>query len=350
MSVTIGAYALLAVLTGVTAHVHGVSWELVLCGLPAVLLPLRRPVFLAALVLTTGVLVVPAAWFGFFTPVLYVRAFKLRRPIAVGAVAVVAATAQTYGVDRTTLLGVLIWVAVIAGNAGPMCAFAWYERRLERSKAENAALQEQLLVRARDAGVQEERRRLAREIHDTLAQGLTGIVTQLRAAEHLDDDPGQRRRHTTAAIDLARESLTEARRSVDALRPEPLTSARLGEAVSGVAERWSARHDIPVQVTTTGTPFALGAEVETALLRIVQEALANVARHARATRVGVTLSFLEAEMALDVRDDGVGFEPARRSGGYGLTAMRERITGVAGTLAVESEPGAGTGISARVPT
>jgi signal transduction histidine kinase len=145
---------------------------------------------------------------------------------------------------------------------------------------------------------------------------------------------------------------------VHALRPEPLRSARLSEALSAVAARWSALHGIPVRVTTTGTAWPIRPEAETALLRIAQEALANVARHARATRVGVTLSYLEHEAALDVRDDGGGFDPARIAaaggpradrGGFGLIAMRQRIESVSGTLQVESEPGAGTGISARVP-
>ena len=94
-----------------------------------------------------------------------------------------------------------------------------------------------------------------------------------------------------------------------------------------------------------------------ALLRTTQEALANVAKHAQATRVGVTLSYLEDQVALDVRDDGKGFDPAagppgrpgRESGGFGLVAMRQRIEGLAGTLQIESEPGAGTGISACIP-
>ncbi|WP_345571765.1 sensor histidine kinase [Nonomuraea rosea] len=242
-------------------------------------------------------------------------------------------------------------------------------RRLAATLAENAALHEQLLTQAREAGVHDERERMAREIHDTLAQGLTGIITQLHAAAHADDDHAGRERHIVAATALARESLTEARRSVHALRPEPLQTARLGEALAGVAGRWSALHGVPVRVTTTGTARAMLPETEVALLRTAQEALANVARHARATRVGVTLSYMEHEVALDVRDDGTGFDPARTGGdfdpawsgraatggsgadrgGFGLVAMRQRIEGLSGTLQVESEPGAGTGISARVP-
>jgi signal transduction histidine kinase len=198
---------------------------------------------------------------------------------------------------------------------------------------------------------------MAREIHDTLAQGLTGIITQLQAAELAGDGSAGWRRHFGLATGLARESLAEARRSVHALRPQQLETARLSEALAAVAHRWTAVHGLAVEVTTTGTARPMPPEAEMALLRTAQEALANVARHAAASRVGVTLSYLENEVALDVRDDGRGFDPARlddrpvrADGGFGLVAMRQRIEGLAGTLQVESEPGAGTAVSACVPT
>ena len=228
-------------------------------------------------------------------------------------------------------------------------------RRLEATLAENAGLHQQLLTQAREAGVLDERQRMAREIHDTLAQGLTGIITQLQAAEQAADDPAGWRRHFAAATGLARESLSEARRSVDALRPEPLETARLSEALADVAERWSALHGIAVQVTTTGTARPMPPEAEVALLRTAQEALANVAKHARATRVGLTLSYLEHEVALDVRDDGRGFDPDRRRDG---PAKRRRVRpgrdaaadrGPVRHAADRVGPGAGTAISACVP-
>ena len=104
---------------------------------------------------------------------------------------------------------------------------------------------------------------------------------------------------------------------------------------------------MPAAFTTTGTPRTVHPEVEVTLLRAAQEALANVARHAGATRVGLTLSYMEDLVTLDVRDDGVGFEPTRA--GFGLTGMRQRVHGVGGRLAVESAPGEGTAISASVP-
>lgn len=201
--------------------------------------------------------------------------------------------------------------------------------------------------RERETGAMQERQRAAREIHDTLAQGLAGIVAQLEAAAHAraqgNDDEG----HLHAATQLARDSLAEARRSVRAIGPKELEQAKLPDAIAKVTTAWSETNALPAQLTTTGTPRPIHPEVEITLLRAAQEALTNVARHARASRVGLTLSYMEDVVTLDVRDDGVGFEPGR--GGYGLTGMRQRVTGVGGELAVESTPGEGTAISAIVP-
>ncbi|TDC63280.1 sensor histidine kinase [Actinomadura sp. GC306] len=204
--------------------------------------------------------------------------------------------------------------------------------RLEQALAENAALHAQLLVQAREAGISDERRRLAAEIHDTIAQGLTGIITQLQAAEDSE--------HVRRATGLARESLREARRSVQDLAPTHLEHDMLPEALKKIT-------DGRAHLTVTGTAEPLHGELEATLLRIAQEALANAERHARADRIGVTLSYMDDEVTLDVRDDGRGFTGP--SSGFGLTAMRERAERVAGTLAVESEPGRGTAVSARVP-
>jgi len=392
-ALVVGPFVLVGLLAGCTVavrHAEGAPLvvDLVMCGLLTALLGVftvrpawreRVPAmaaFVVGLTLLTAFLVIRNPWFGFFTPVAYFYAFRFLRwpwqPVGVAAVAVVAGTAQSYGVDKDTLSGLVLYATVVAVNLVPMCGYAWFlrysdqqdderiralaeareaNRRLEATLAENAGLHEQLLAQAREAGVLDERQRMAGEIHDTLAQGLTGIITQLRAAEHCGDDPAEWRRHLDAATRLAGESLTEARRSVDALRPEPLRTARLSDALASVAGRWSALHEVEVQVTTTGTALPMRPEAEVALLRAAQEALTNVAKHARASRVGVTLSYLDGEVALDVRDDGGGFDPAWLGAqeGYGLVAMRQRIEGLSGTLQVESEPGAGTGISARVP-
>jgi signal transduction histidine kinase len=227
--------------------------------------------------------------------------------------------------------------------------------RLEEALEENAGLHAQLLTQAREAGVLDERGRMAREIHDTIAQGLTGIITQLEAADAAHDRPDDRDRHLGNAKRLARESLAEARRSVEAGMPAALESRTLPDALREVAGEWSELNGIPADVTITGDAIALHPDIEVALLRTGQEALANVAKHAGATRAALTLSYMGDVVTLDIRDDGVGFAvadrgPADPSGsGFGLTAMRQRVARVAGSLAIESEPGGGTAVSARVP-
>jgi signal transduction histidine kinase len=165
-------------------------------------------VFFTGLAAIMAALVIRDPWFGFFTPAGYTYAFSvLRWPWrlpGVAAVAVVAATAQTGGIHRITPFGVVVYLAVVCINVLPLCGLAWLDwkddnqreereaalaeareanRRLETTLAENAGLHEQLLTQAREAGILDERQRMAGEIHDTLAQGLTGIITQLQAAE-----------------------------------------------------------------------------------------------------------------------------------------------------------------------
>ncbi|MFE1326886.1 sensor histidine kinase [Streptomyces sp. NPDC058735] len=224
---------------------------------------------------------------------------------------------------------------------------------LRRALDENAALHTQLLARAREAGVADERRRLAAEIHDTLAQDLTGIIAQLQVVANTPD-PGRARAHVLRATDLARHSLGEARRSVHNLAPMALADAGLPEALRKTVGEWGERTGVRAEFTVTGTAEQLHGEVAATLLRIVQEALSNTARHADAARAGVTLSFLGEEVILDIRDDGRGFDRAATgertgTGGFGLPGMSARAERIAGSLTVESEPGLGTAVCARVP-
>jgi signal transduction histidine kinase len=298
-------------------------------------------------------------------------------------VAVLTATSQDGGLPHHQLTAWLFYAALILINVGVASGLVWFSfvtaaqsdlrrqaltdlseanRKLEATLAENVGLHEQLVAQAREAGMNDERQRMAREIHDTLAQSLAGIITQLQAADQAEQSaqPGEQHRHRDAALALARDGLTEARRSVHALRPEPLQQAgRIEDALAVVASRWSALHGVEAIVTTTGPPRPIPAEAELVLLRTAQEALANVARHAGAAAVRLTLSYIGDQVTLDVRDDGSGFVPVPRPaaapldgplrGGFGLTAMRERVEGLAGTLVIESEPGAGTTVSASLP-
>jgi signal transduction histidine kinase len=240
--------------------------------------------------------------------------------------------------------------------AAQTAAIAELERTntaLQQALDENAALHAQLLVQAREAGVADERRRLAAEIHDTIAQGLTGIIAQLQVVANAPDLE-LARTHLARASDLARHSLGEARRSVHNLAPVALEHDGLPDALKNTVTQWAERTGIRADFTVTGPVELLHDEVSATLLRIAGEALSNADRHARATRAGVTLTFLGDQVILDIRDDGRGFDPLTlpdrtRTGGFGLDGMRVRAERIAGTLTVESEPGHGTALSARVP-
>jgi signal transduction histidine kinase len=336
----------------------------------------------------SAALVISEPLYGFYTWTGYFWAWRLftgrGRLIGVVLVAAVTAVSQTGAGPYNSVYavgGLVVVYLINASVAGALSWFGWIgneqqqqralevsalteaNARLEESLQHNADLQEQLLTQARAGGVSDERRRMAREIHDTLAQGLAGIITQLQAAQGAGNGPAHPAgeagaRHVELAIDLARESLTEARRSVQALAPEPLVGARLPDAIQDVSQRWCELHGLEVSFTTTGTPRVMRPEIEVALLRTAQEALANVAKHAHATRVGLTLSYMADLVTLDVRDDGVGFvtvngsgprRPHDDQGGFGLSGMRQRVEGVEGTLEIESEPDGGTAVCAAIP-
>ncbi|HEX3812663.1 MAG TPA: sensor histidine kinase [Mycobacteriales bacterium] len=327
----------------------------------------------------TAVLVMFSGWFGIFAFCNYLFALlmlpgKWRFAGIIGNAAIVAMS-YTAGIPRTgsAWAAYLILFVIIAALASTFGHFGWAaaeqagrhrkviadleeaNRRLELALDENAGLHAQLLVQAREAGVLDERQRMAREIHDTLAQGLAGIITQLEAADQARDArQPQWRSHVDTARALARDSLTEARRSVAGLRPRQLEQVRLPEAIAEAAREWSSSTGVAVTVETTGDPRPMIADVELALFRVCQESLTNVGKHANAGRVGLTLSYMDDVVTLDVRDDGVGFQPENARvpdtvSGYGLAGMRQRVQRVAGTLEVESTPGEGTAVSANVP-
>lgn len=223
---------------------------------------------------------------------------------------------------------------------------------LESTMNENLGLHAQLVAQAREAGILDERQRMAREIHDTIAQGLTGVVTQVEAIHQCWDDDVEVRRRLDVVGDLARQSLAEARRSVQAIRPAPLDDSRLPGALADVASRWSEINGLPVAIHTAGERRSLRPDVEVTMLRVAQEALANISKHAAATRVGVTLTFMDDSVTLDVRDDGIGFDKDTAIGtqSFGLAAMQQRVEQAHGAMEIESGPGEGTAISVHIPT
>ncbi len=222
-------------------------------------------------------------------------------------------------------------------------------QQLEETRAELARSE-------RAAGVGAERQRLAHEIHDTLAQGFISIIMHLEAAEQaLEEGLPTTTRHLQQARLTARESLEQARRVVNDLRPEVLESAPFEEAVRRVVADWSKGSGITAVFTCTGSCHPIHPEVEVTLLRATQEALANIRKHAQANHVQVTLSYLGDVVILDVEDDGIGLAAEMAegktavSGKFGLVAMRQRVEHLGGELLIESEPGAGTTVAVSIP-
>ncbi|WP_243770284.1 sensor histidine kinase [Amycolatopsis acidicola] len=233
-----------------------------------------------------------------------------------------------------------------------ICIGFWFERVLRQSQ-ERAQLIEQLeATRAEvarlshEAGTSAERERLAREIHDTLAQGFTSILTLLQAVESEWGDEKAMRRHVDLAARTARDNLAEARAMVAALTPSALASGTLEDAVRRQTERLHEESAIEVSFMPGDLP-TLGTATEVVLLRAAQEALTNARRHSGASRISVELSAVDGRVRLTVTDDGRGFDPGNPTEGFGLKGMRARAEQVGGTLAVHSGPG--TTVTVEVP-
>jgi signal transduction histidine kinase len=254
------------------------------------------------------------------------------------------------------LAGALIAVGIVIFSVTFSYVYSrWMILVIEQS-VEQAALIEQLestraeLAAAHhEAGVLAERHRLAGEIHDTLAQGFASIVTLLQAAESsVGAETPEARRHLNLALVTARENLAEARTLVTALSPAELESGTLGDAVRRVTDTTAAQAAIRSSSHITGTARRLPTSTEVVLLRVCQEALANVRKHAAARHVSVRLCYADGSVRLTVADDGNGFDPGTARG-YGLKGMRERVRQVGGTVEITSAPGVGTEVSAEVP-
>ena len=215
-----------------------------------------------------------------------------------------------------------------------------------------AAHAAEIAEQQRHAAVLEERTRMARDIHDTLAQGFTGVIIQLDAAVEAlrDEEPEGAAEHIRRARELARESLGEARRSMRALRPGILEQASFSQALRSIIEKITVGTPVRSKFQVEGDPRQLTPEVENNLLHIGQEALTNALKHARASEFEARLSFDAEAVRLELRDNGVGFLANQTNGaGFGLIGMRERTDRIGGTLTIASEPGAGTTIIAVSP-
>jgi two-component system NarL family sensor kinase len=210
-----------------------------------------------------------------------------------------------------------------------------------------------LFARSVDMGAVEERNRLAREIHDTLAQGLAALTLQLETADALVEagaEAERTRQVLQQALALTRASLDEARRSVLDLRAAPLEGRTLAEALTTLAETEGARAGVIVTVEVVSGSRPLPARVEAGLYRIAQEAITNVVRHAAARHLTARLTTQPAQVQLTITDDGRGFDPGQVPvNRYGLVGLNERAKLLGGRLTVQSSPGAGTRLDVVVP-
>ncbi|MEU0932287.1 sensor histidine kinase [Embleya sp. NPDC005971] len=330
--------------------------------------PSRRAsmVWLGCLTLAWGgfyALTAEGIWFAF--PLFFLVPHLLPVRLAVPAVAGLTVLAIVgYGMHRGEfavgmVLGPVLGAAVAVATVLGYQALQRESEERRRLVEDVVAARASLAAAERHAGVLAERERLAREIHDTLAQGFSSIQLLLRAAERaLPADPLAADRHVRLARITATDNLAEARRFVRALAPPELDGSSLPAALERLCARTAAEAELDVRFHNTGDAVGLPTAVEVALLRIAQSALGNTVRHAGASRVEVTLSHMDASVTLDVVDDGRGFDPAGRLGGpgrggeggsggtgFGLAAMRTRAAELGGVLTVESGVGQGAAIA-----
>lgn len=255
------------------------------------------------------------------------------------------------GVDdpaMTTLVPMSLMLVVFS-----VCIGMWVERVLRQSRERADLIKELEASRAEisrlshAAGTSAERERLAREIHDTLAQGFTSILTLLQAVDSEWEDDAAVRRHVRLATRTARDNLAEARAMVAALTPSPLAAGTLEDALRRQVHRVTEETAIAARFETAGALPVLRTSTEVVLLRAAQEALANVRKHTRASSVVVELSAVDDRVRLTVCDDGCGFDPEADTDGFGLKGMRARAEQVGGSLSVRS--GRGTTVTVEVP-
>ncbi|RSN55233.1 sensor histidine kinase [Amycolatopsis sp. WAC 04182] len=348
-----GATPLILVLTGALAlvYVAGVlTWEM---------LGRWLPVWLTAVIAIWLALVVAAPSFAWCAVPLFFVCLQMLRPrmmisvvVLLTAATILAQLRIASGFDPSLVLAPIA-VALMA-----TMTFLQLDRdRRQLGEAVKALLgaRVDLAQSQRLAGMMQERERLAREIHDALAQGISSTRMLLQAAQRSwDTDPELAKAHVSRAVEAAGDNLAEARRFVKGLGSPRLDAADLAETLKELAEQvmFAAMH--AVRFETSGDPYPLSPEVEAGLLRVAQGALANVSEHARATKAAVTLTYLADKVVLDIRDDGVGFDPAstRASGdrGNGLRMISERLAELGGEMVVESAPGEGTALAVAVPT
>lgn len=269
--------------------------------------------------------------------------------LSVGAVVLVQGDFTEDAVGWASFIVISLFPSILLG--------LWITRIIEQSHerarlvAELDTTRAELARVSHEAGVLAERERLAKDLHDTLAQGSTSVLLLLQAARKaLHGDMSRCEQHLVLAEETTRENLREIRSLVAALTPAELDGASLPAALERLTSRIGRELDVAATMTTTGEHRRLAPDCEVALLRVTQEALANVRKHAEATTVSVSLDYSPDDVRLSVTDDGRGFAPsARLAGGFGLDGLRSRVRHAGGSLDIHTSPGNGVTVLVRLP-
>ncbi len=311
-----------------------------------------------AAMVTVAVTLTPSTTFCLFAvaPLCFMSAGSLFGSVSVGIIMFVPAAVRL-SLGETEPREAVVGIGVNLVILGFALWFGrWFEKVVEESYERSVLIRQLRESRAEAARLSEEtgalaeREHLAREVHDTLAQGFTSIITLTQAVEsELDTDPALARRHLSLMRETAAENLAEARAMVAARRPVPLGEDTLEAALERIGARLGTELGVPVAVRVQGSPRELPGDLQVCLLRTAQEALANIRKHAAAERVALTLAHTDVGTRLTVTDDGNGFDPRAPSAGNGLPGMLHRARGVGGTLDVDSAPGRGTTVRLTLP-
>jgi signal transduction histidine kinase len=350
LAATVGILAALAVWYAIFA-VRGMRCEDERSGLAFLLVAAAGFGGLLAISMASAILL------SAFSPLTFVTLYRWRLRIPVLAlfyleVAVGMLVQRGFGVDGF----VSVAFFVLLPMAGALLLGAYITGIITQSRKRGALIEELTRTRAalaherHEAGVHAERERLAAEIHDTLAQGFTSILMLAQAARAaLGRDPGAVDRQLDLVERTARHNLVEARALVNALVPPDLADRGLADALRRLAARYTRDTAAPVSLSVAGEPARTRPDTDVVLLRAVQEALANIRKHAGASTVHIALSYCDGRTGVTVTDDGCGFTPDEVTEGYGLAGIRSRAAAFGGVCTVSSAPGAGTRLAVELP-
>lgn len=316
-------------------------WTLTGLGLAAGTWPLYAPLLVqmwAALPPRTSVIMTLLGALGAAGSWAWLAAHRQSRPPAVSIIA-----------EATGYAAALMVFSAIIGLL--VTRLLREARQLASTVDELHQTQGRLIAAEREQGELSERQRVARDIHDTVAQGLISLVALSRAAQVAvsSGDEERARGHLRLIESAAVENLSETRIMVANLSPDHLQERTLAQALTRIVDLSNEEGDTLHVLTIRGRARPLGARKDITALRVAQEALSNVHRHASARHATVTLDYAPTAIILRIEDDGIGFDPDRTPHGFGLDGMSARITDVDGTFALTSHPGHGTALTVRIP-